>query len=66
MRPAAELPTLIGQLEAAEAHAWARLTAPPVATRVATGDGAALKVAKVARHAFMYEALTTVVERPQD
>lgn len=31
--PAAELPTLIGQLEAAKPRAWARLTAPPVATR---------------------------------
>jgi excisionase family DNA binding protein len=50
---AAELPTLIGQLEAAKARAWARLTAPPMATHVSTGDDAALDIVEVARRTGM-------------
>ena len=52
--PAASLPEVIGQLEAAKAKAWARLTAPPgMDTRVSPSDAAALDIVEVARRTGM-------------
>lgn len=54
--PTDQLPEVIGQLEAAKAKAWARLTTPPapgVEPRGSTCDGAALDVDEVARRTGM-------------